>query len=65
MSRKRKKNIILQKLKLSGVGSLGKGFAKTIDKKIIFTKYGIPGDIVDVNIRKKRSSYLEGDIIKI
>ena len=65
MSRKRKKNIILQKIKLSGVGSLGKGFAKTIDKKIIFTKYGIPGDIVDVNIRKKRSSYLEGDIIKI
>ncbi|MFL2607678.1 MAG: 23S rRNA (uracil(1939)-C(5))-methyltransferase RlmD [Flavobacteriaceae bacterium] len=65
MSRKRKKNIILQKLKLSGVGSLGKGFAKTIDKKIIFTKYGVPGDIVDVNIRKKRSSYLEGDIIKI
>ncbi len=65
MSRKRKKNIILQKLKLSGVGSLGKGFAKTIDKKIIFTKYGIPGDIVDVNIRKKRSSYSEGDIIKI
>ena len=65
MSRKRKKNIIIQKLKLSGVGSLGKGFAKTIDKKIIFTKYGIPGDIVDVNIRKKRSSYSEGDIIKI
>ncbi len=65
MSRKRKKNTILQKLKISGVGSLGKGFVKTIDKKIIFTKYGIPGDIVDINIRKKRSSYSEGDIIKI
>ena len=64
MARKRKKNIILNKLKLSGVGSLGKGFVKTDDKKIVFTKYGVPGDVVDINIKKKRSSYLEGDIIK-
>ena len=64
MARKRKKNIILNKLKLSGVGSLGKGFVKTDDKKIVFTKYGVPGDVVDINIKKKRSSYLEGDIVK-
>ena len=65
MSRKRKKNIIVQKQKLTGLGSLGKGFVKTDDKKIIFAKYGVPGDIVDINIKKKRSSYLEGDIVKI
>ena len=65
MSRKRKKNIIVQKQKLTGIGSLGKGFVKTDDKKIIFAKYGVPGDIVDINIKKKRSSYLEGDIVKI
>jgi 23S rRNA (uracil1939-C5)-methyltransferase len=65
MSRKKKKNIIVQKQKLTGLGSLGKGFVKTDDKKIIFTKYGVPGDIVDINIKKKRTSYLEGDIVKI
>ena len=65
MSRKKKKNIIVQKQKLTGLGSLGKGFVKTDDKKIIFVKYGVPGDIVDITIKKKRSSYLEGDIVKI
>ena len=65
MSRKNKKNIIVQKQKLTGLGSLGKGFVKTDDKKIIFVKYGVPGDIVDITIKKKRSSYLEGDIVKI
>ena len=65
MSRKKKKNIIVQKQKLTGLGSLGKGFVKTDDKKIIFAKYGVPGDIVDITIKKKRSSYLEGDIVKI
>ena len=57
MSRNRKKNIIVQNLKLTGIGSLGKGFVKTDDKKIIFAKYGVPGDIVDINIKKKKSSY--------
>jgi len=65
MSRKRKKNIIVQNLKLNGIGSLGKGFVKTDDKKIIFARYGVPGDIVDINIKKKRSSYSEGDIVQI
>ncbi len=65
MSRKKKKNIIVQKQKITSLGSLGKGFVKTDDKKIIFTKYGVPGDIVDINIKKKRTSYLEGDIVKI
>ena len=65
MSRNRKKNIIVQNLKLTGIGSLGKGFVKTDDKKIIFAKYGVPGDIVDINIKKKRSSYSEGNIVQI
>ncbi len=65
MSRKKKKNIIIQKQKITGLGSLGKGFVKTDDNKIIFAKYGVPGDIVDINIKKKRTSYLEGDIVKI
>ena len=65
MSRKSKKNIIVQNLKLNGIGSLGKGFVKTDDKKIIFARYGVPGDIVDINIKKKRSSYSEGDIVQI
>ena len=60
-----KKNIVLKRVKLNDAGSLGKAISKTNDQKIIFTKYGVPGDIVDIQVRKKRKSYIEGEIIKI
>ena len=62
---RRKKNIVLEKIKLTGAGSLGKSIARTQGEKIVFTKYGVPGDIVDIKVRRKRKSFLEGDIIKI
>lgn len=64
MGRKRKKNIILKNIELNDAGSLGKALSKVEDQKIIFTKYGVPGDIVDIQVRKKRKSYIEGDIVK-
>ena len=64
LSRKRKKNIILKNIELNDVGSLGKALSKADNQKIIFTKYGVPGDIVDIQVRKKRKSYIEGDIVK-
>ena len=60
-----KKNIVLKRVELNNAGSLGKAISKTNDQKIIFTKYGVPGDIVDIQVRKKRKSYIEGEIIKI
>ncbi len=60
-----KKNIVLKRVELNDAGSLGKAISKTNDQKIIFTKYGVPGDIVDIQVRKKRKSYIEGEIIKI
>ena len=62
---RRKKNIVLEKIKLTGAGSLGKVIAKSPGEKIIFTKNGVPGDIVDIRVKRKRKSYIEGDIIKI
>ena len=62
---RRKKNIVLEKIKLTGAGSLGKVIAKSSGEKIIFTKNGVPGDIVDIRVKRKRKSYIEGDIIKI
>ena len=61
---RKKRNIVLEKIKLTDAGSLGKSISKKEGEKIIFTKNGVPGDIVDIRVRKKRKSYLEGDIIK-
>ena len=60
-----KRNIVLENIELTDAGSLGKSISKKEGDKIIFTKNGVPGDIVDIRVRKKRKSYLEGDIIKI
>ena len=62
---RRKNNIVLKRIELNDAGSLGKAISKIDDQKIIFTKYGVPGDIVDIQVRKKRKSYIEGEIIKI
>ena len=59
-----KRNIVLENIELTDAGSLGKSISKKEGEKIIFTKNGVPGDIVDIRVRKKRKSYLEGDIIK-
>ena len=59
-----KRNIVLENIELTDAGSHGKSLSKKEGEKIIFTKYGVPGDIVDIRVRKKRKSYLEGDIIK-
>jgi len=59
-----KRNIVLENIELTDAGSLGKSISKKEGEKIIFTKNGVPGDIVDIKVRKKRKSYLEGDIIK-
>ncbi len=59
-----KRNIVLENIELTDAGSLGKSISKKDGQKIIFTKNGVPGDIVNIRVRKKRKSYLEGDIIK-
>ena len=64
LGRKRKKNIILEKVELNDAGSLGKAISKSENQKVIFTKFGVPGDIVDIQVKKKRKSYIEGEIIK-
>ncbi len=61
---RKKRNIVLENIELTDAGSLGKSISKKEGEKIIFTKNGVPGDIVDIRVRKKRKSYLEGDIIK-
>ena len=52
-----KRNIVLENIELTDAGSLGKSISKKEGDKIIFTKNGVPGDIVDIRVRKKRKSY--------
>jgi len=60
----RNKNFpLLEKLEIIDAGAKGVGVAKSLDGRIIFIKNVVPGDIVDVQIFKKRKAYLEGNAI--
>jgi 23S rRNA (uracil1939-C5)-methyltransferase len=61
--RKRKKHPIIYNLEITNLAAEGKAIAK-IDEKIVFVTKVIPGDIVDVQVNRKRKSFLEGYPIK-
>ena len=65
MSRKNKYPII-ENVEIIDVGAEGKAIGKALDREnniIVFVPYVIPGDIVDVQITKKKRNYLEGRAI--
>jgi 23S rRNA (uracil1939-C5)-methyltransferase len=53
---------VLHQLTISDIGAEGKSIARTNDL-VVFTNYGIPGDIVDLQVTKKKKRYLEARII--
>ncbi len=57
--RKRKSNPLLNNVKIIDLAAEGKALAK-VDGKVLFVPFAVPGDIVDVQVTKKRKSYMEG-----
>lgn len=54
---------ILENVEIIDVGSEGKAIAK-VDEQVIFVPFVVPGDIIDIQITKKKKSYLEGKAVK-
>ncbi|MDQ3191634.1 MAG: 23S rRNA (uracil(1939)-C(5))-methyltransferase RlmD [Bacteroidota bacterium] len=64
MRRKRDKKVqILENITIIDAGSEGKTVAK-VDDLVIFVENAVPGDIVDLQITRKKSSYREARAIK-
>jgi 23S rRNA (uracil1939-C5)-methyltransferase len=55
---------ILNDLVITEMSSEGKGIAKT-EGKVVFTEFAVPGDIVDVEVRKSKKSFAEGVIAEL
>jgi 23S rRNA (uracil1939-C5)-methyltransferase len=61
----RKKNYpIIENVEITDIAAEGKSIAR-IDNKVLFVPRAIPGDIIDVQITRKRTSYIEGYITSI
>ena len=63
MSRKRKPLPILENIEITGIAAEGKALARVNDL-VVFVPYAVPGDVVDLQVRRKKHSYAEAEIIR-
>lgn len=64
MSRKNNKPFFDQ-VEVIDAGAKGKGIAKAPDGRVIFIPYAVPGDVVGVQVLKKRKAYFEGKVVTL
>jgi 23S rRNA (uracil1939-C5)-methyltransferase len=62
--RKKKLLPLLHSVEVTGIAAEGKAIARHGDM-VIFVPFGAPGDIVDIQVTRKRRNYMEGRIVKI
>lgn len=55
---------VIQNVEITGIAAEGKAIAR-VDDKVVFVPYGAPGDLVDIQIRKAKDSYMEGVITEL
>ncbi len=60
MKRKFHKKITIEDVKLDGLADKGKSVGRTQDGMVVFVENGVPGDVVDVLVSKKKGGYAEG-----
>ncbi|MBQ9559695.1 MAG: 23S rRNA (uracil(1939)-C(5))-methyltransferase RlmD [Bacteroidaceae bacterium] len=63
MSRKRKELPILEQIEITDVAAEGKAMARVNDL-VVFVPWVVPGDVVDLKIRKKKHHYAEAEAVK-
>jgi 23S rRNA (uracil1939-C5)-methyltransferase len=61
--RKKKKNIVLEKILVEDYAAEGKSLAR-VGGKVIFIEKAVPGDVVDLRLSKSKKDWAEGTPIK-
>lgn len=60
---RRKELPLLEKVTITDIGAEGNALAR-VDNLVVFVPMLIPGDVVDIQVIRKRKKYLEGRVIK-
>lgn len=63
MSRKKKPLPILENVTITDCAAEGKALARVNDM-VVFVPFCVPGDVVDLQVRKKKHSYCEAEVIR-
>ena len=64
MGRKTKNLPLLKNVEITDAGAEGKAVAR-VEGIVVFTTNVIPGDVVDIQVTKKREKYMEGKVVAI
>ena len=64
MSRKRKALPLLEAVTITDVAAEGKSIVR-IDDMVVFVPYTVPGDVVDLQLTRKKHNYAEAEVVRI
>ena len=64
MSRKRKPLPLLEGVTITDVAAEGKALVR-IDDLVVFVPFAVPGDVVDLQITRKKHSYAEAEVVRM
>ena len=64
MTRKKKIDLLLENVTIEAVAAEGKALAH-VDGMVVFVDFAVPGDVVDIQVYKKKKNYMEGFIKRI
>ncbi len=64
MGRGRKEKPFYEGVTITDIGSEGKAIARVNDV-VVFTTHVIPGDVVDLQVTKKRTKYMEARVVRV
>ncbi|MCK5820256.1 MAG: 23S rRNA (uracil(1939)-C(5))-methyltransferase RlmD [Bacteroidales bacterium] len=60
---RRNKYPLLENVLISDIGAEGKALAR-LENKVVFVTGAIPGDVVDIQVKRKRKSFMEGRVVR-
>lgn len=63
MGRKKKPMPVFEQVTITDCAAEGKALAR-VDDMVVFVPFCVPGDVVDLQVRKKKHSYCEAEVIK-
>ena len=64
MSRKRKPLPLLQGVTIEAVAAEGKALVR-VEDMVVFVPFVVPGDVVDLQLTKKKHSYAEAEVVRM
>jgi len=64
MTRKKKPLPLLEKITITDFATEGKALAR-VDDMVVFVPWAVPGDVCDLQVRRKKHSFMEAEIVRL